>query len=80
MQTQKELPGPCSGIMRDDTLTPDERLQLIEALFVHDSGGQWRERRADVSHAPGPRDGLLGPAPHAPAMRQRRSVVTLRRR
>ncbi len=50
MQKQNEMPDLVSGIMRDDTLTPDERLQLIEALFVHDSVGQWRERQADVSH------------------------------
>jgi hypothetical protein len=52
MQKENEMSGPCSGIMHDDTLTPDERLQLIEALFVHDAVGPWRDRRADVSHIP----------------------------
>ena len=43
-----EMPEPLSEIMRDDTLTPGDRLRLIEALFVHDAVGQWREGPADV--------------------------------
>ncbi len=44
-----KMPDCLSGIMRDDTLTPGERLHLMEALFVHDSVGQWREERVEAT-------------------------------
>ncbi len=34
------MPHSLSEIMHDETLTPGERVHLIEAFFVHDAPGQ----------------------------------------
>lgn len=36
-----DAPEPFAEIVHDKTLSPDERLLLIEALFVHDSEAGW---------------------------------------
>ena len=47
---------PIPEILRDNTLTPDERLHMIEGLFVHDAVGQVRDERTAVAPvARGPR-------------------------
>jgi hypothetical protein len=45
------MPDRLSGIMRDHTLTPGDRLQLMEALFVHDSAEQGRDEQVDTTRA-----------------------------
>ena len=42
-----EISSPMSRVM-DDTLTPGERLQFIEALFVHDADQHWCEMPTQV--------------------------------
>ncbi len=37
---QNPMPAALSQIMHDDTLTPPERLQLLEGLFVQDADRQ----------------------------------------
>ena len=49
------MPQPFSEIIRDNTLTPEERLHMTEGLFVHDAVGQLRDERtavAPVARAP----------------------------
>ena len=71
------MPDPFSEIMRDDTLTPQERLLLVEGLFVHDAVGQSGDERAAVervARAPriAPRAGSTRATPREKASGSRR--------
>jgi hypothetical protein len=48
-------PSLISGIMGDDTLTPDEKLLMFEALCVHDAAAGPAQDTSAPERAPAPR-------------------------